>query len=254
MYSKPMAEHAPPGVTGAFLALVDALTVIKEQEKWPEAAHHGFRPPATSVGIVNGVPMLDLCYEEDCRAQVDMNVVMTAAGRFVEIQGTAEESPFGWDEMEEMLLLAQQGIRRLVAIQREVLPRRLWPVLEEGRLARLVVASRNEHKIKEIQAILADQPWQVLTAHDFPGFPEVVEDGSTLEANAIKKAKEIAAFTGCLALADDTGLEVDALGGKPGVHSGALRVLRPPMRRITASCFACLKAYRQKSERPVSAV
>jgi ribonuclease PH len=51
-----------------------------------------------------------------------MNVVMTAAGRFVEIQGTAEESPFGWDEMEEMLLLAQQGIRRLVAIQREVLP------------------------------------------------------------------------------------------------------------------------------------
>jgi XTP/dITP diphosphohydrolase len=86
-------------------------------------------------------------------------------------------------------------------------------------LARLVVASRNEHKIKEIQAILADQPWQVLTAHDFPGFPEVVEDGSTLEANAIKKAKEIAAFTGCLALADDTGLEVDALGGKPGVHS-----------------------------------
>ena len=86
-------------------------------------------------------------------------------------------------------------------------------------MARLVVASRNEHKIKEIQAILADQPWQVLTAHDFPGFPEVVEDGSTLEANAIKKAKEIAAFTGCLALADDTGLEVDALGGKPGVHS-----------------------------------
>ncbi|NMB16253.1 MAG: ribonuclease PH, partial [Firmicutes bacterium] len=77
---------------------------------------------ATSVGIVGGVPMLDLCYEEDSRAQVDMNVVMTAAGRFVEIQGTAEEHPFGRDEMEEMLFLAQQGIRRLVAIQREVLP------------------------------------------------------------------------------------------------------------------------------------
>jgi XTP/dITP diphosphohydrolase len=91
--------------------------------------------------------------------------------------------------------------------------------LEDGRLARLVVASRNEHKIKEIQAILAGQPWQVLTAHDFPGFPEVIEDGLTLEDNAIKKAKEIAAFTGCLALADDTGLEVDALGGRPGVYS-----------------------------------
>ena len=108
-------------MTGAFLALVDALTVIKEQEKWPGLPITDF-VAATSVGIVNGVPMLDLCYEEDCRAQVDMNVVMTAAGRFVEIQGTAEESPFGWDEMEEMLLLAQQGIRRLVAIQREVLP------------------------------------------------------------------------------------------------------------------------------------
>ena len=86
-------------------------------------------------------------------------------------------------------------------------------------MASLVVASRNEHKIKEIQAILAGQAWQVLTAHDFPGFPDVVEDGLTLEANAVKKAKEIAAFTGYPALADDTGLEVDALGGKPGVYS-----------------------------------
>ncbi|NMB16742.1 MAG: XTP/dITP diphosphatase [Firmicutes bacterium] len=83
----------------------------------------------------------------------------------------------------------------------------------------MVVASRNEHKINEIQAILAGQAWRVLTAHDFPGFPEVVEDGFTLEANALKKAKEIAAFTGYPALADDTGLEVDALGGKPGVYS-----------------------------------
>ncbi|NMB16741.1 MAG: ribonuclease PH [Firmicutes bacterium] len=109
------------GVTGAFLALIDALTVIKEQEKWSKLPVTDFIA-ATSVGIVGGVPMLDLCYEEDSRAQVDMNVVMTAAGRFIEIQGTAEEHPFGRDEMEEMLFLAQQGIRRLVAIQREVLP------------------------------------------------------------------------------------------------------------------------------------
>lgn len=76
---------------------------------------------AVSVGIVDGEPMLDLCYEEDSRAEVDMNVVMTESGRFVEIQGTAEKNPFGKVELKELLTLAQGGIEKLIKIQKKVL-------------------------------------------------------------------------------------------------------------------------------------
>ena len=83
----------------------------------------------------------------------------------------------------------------------------------------LVLATRNPHKVEELAAMLAGLPVSVLSFSDFPDMPEVVEDGETLEENATKKAVEVAAFTGLPALADDTGLEVDALGGAPGVHS-----------------------------------
>ncbi|MGE5577241.1 MAG: hypothetical protein ACM3TT_08635 [Syntrophothermus sp.] len=76
---------------------------------------------ATSVGIINGVPMLDLCYAEDSHADVDMNIVMTGRGKFVEVQGTAEAEPFTRDQMEVLFGLAQQGISRLIAIQKETL-------------------------------------------------------------------------------------------------------------------------------------
>jgi ribonuclease PH len=77
---------------------------------------------ATSVGIVDDVSLLDLCYEEDSRAEVDMNVVMTGSGDFVEIQATAEGRPFAGSEMQDLLALAAAGIRRLNEAQREVLP------------------------------------------------------------------------------------------------------------------------------------
>jgi ribonuclease PH len=77
---------------------------------------------ATSVGIVDDVPLLDLCYEEDSRADVDMNVVMTGSGDFVEIQATAEGRPFAGAEMQDLLALAAAGIRRLNDEQRAVLP------------------------------------------------------------------------------------------------------------------------------------
>jgi XTP/dITP diphosphohydrolase len=83
----------------------------------------------------------------------------------------------------------------------------------------LVLATRNRHKVDELSAMLAGLPIRLLSFHDFPGMPEVVEDGETLEENAVKKAREVAEFTGLPALADDTGLEVDALGGAPGVRS-----------------------------------
>ena len=84
---------------------------------------------------------------------------------------------------------------------------------------KLVIATRNAHKLEEIRDIFDFQSLEVLSAFDFPDIPDVVEDGDTFEANAIKKAVEIAKATGCWAMADDSGLEVDALGGAPGVYS-----------------------------------
>ncbi len=76
---------------------------------------------AVSVGIVEGEPRLDLCYEEDAGAEVDFNVVMTGGGAFVEVQGTAEGQPFGSSDLDDLLGLAAAGIERLTAIQAEVL-------------------------------------------------------------------------------------------------------------------------------------
>ena len=83
----------------------------------------------------------------------------------------------------------------------------------------LVLATRNRHKAEELAALLGDLDIRIRTLDEFPGVPDVVEDGETCEANAIKKAREIAAATGLPAVADDTGLEVDALGGRPGVYA-----------------------------------
>ncbi|MCR4399422.1 MAG: XTP/dITP diphosphatase [Syntrophomonadaceae bacterium] len=84
---------------------------------------------------------------------------------------------------------------------------------------RLVLATRNRKKRAELEAILAPLGLRVHTLDEFPEVPEVVEDGATFEANARKKARAVAEATGLVALADDSGLEVDALGGLPGVHS-----------------------------------
>ena len=86
-------------------------------------------------------------------------------------------------------------------------------------LMKLLVATRNKHKLREIREILAELDLDIVSASDIPGLPEVVEDESTIRDNAIKKAVETARFTKMLTLADDSGLEVDALKGAPGVHS-----------------------------------
>ncbi len=83
----------------------------------------------------------------------------------------------------------------------------------------IVVATRNQHKKQELIALLRGLDITIRTLDDFPEAPEVVEDGDTCEANAVKKAVEIAQYTGLTAVADDTGLEVDALGGRPGVFA-----------------------------------
>ncbi|MGQ9807443.1 MAG: ribonuclease PH [Armatimonadota bacterium] len=107
-------------VTGAFVALWDAFGWMVENrmlERRPITQYLA----AVSVGIVSGTELLDLCYEEDCLAQVDLNLVMTADGKIVEVQGTAEAAPFGKDRLFKMLDLGERGIRQLMAIQKKAL-------------------------------------------------------------------------------------------------------------------------------------
>jgi len=107
-------------ITGAYLALFDAFQFMKNQGVLKKIPLRDF-VAATSVGIVGGDKVLDLCYQEDSRADVDMNIVMTGKGGFVEIQGTAEKHPFSSDEMQELLKLAGIGIQQLIALQKSIL-------------------------------------------------------------------------------------------------------------------------------------
>jgi ribonuclease PH len=108
-------------ITGAFVALSLALRKMMEFGALKTIPLRDY-VAATSVGIVGGVPMLDLCYEEDSRADVDMNVVMTGSGKFVEVQATAEHAAFDDAQMAALIELARGGIARLVEIQKKVAP------------------------------------------------------------------------------------------------------------------------------------
>src|SRR5512139_3158199 len=105
-------------ITGGFVAMVLALGKLKQAGGITTVPVLDY-VAATSVGVVAGVPMLDLAYEEDSRAEVDMNVIKTGDGRFIEVQGTAEGAPFDRDVLDSLLDLAGAGITALVALQRE---------------------------------------------------------------------------------------------------------------------------------------
>ncbi|MFH1007375.1 MAG: ribonuclease PH [Candidatus Latescibacterota bacterium] len=107
-------------ITGAYVALCDAIATMQRREMIRKNPIIG-QMAAISVGMVDGIPLLDLCYREDAAADVDMNVVMTEDGRMVEVQGTAEGEPFSREDMNRLMDLATQGIERLMAIQREAL-------------------------------------------------------------------------------------------------------------------------------------
>jgi len=107
-------------ITGGFVALVLALEKLRQQGGIPRVPVTDY-VAATSVGIIAGSPMLDLAYEEDSRADVDMNVVKTSDGRFIELQGTAETEPFDRGALEALLSLADRGIQLLIDKQRGVL-------------------------------------------------------------------------------------------------------------------------------------
>ncbi|NQT51178.1 ribonuclease PH [bacterium] len=107
-------------VTGAYVALVDALAWMKRQgiiDRFPLRA----MVAAVSVGVVDGQPLLDLCYREDSAAEVDMNVVATDGGGLIEVQGTGEQRPFTSDELDQMLALARHGVDQLFALQAKAL-------------------------------------------------------------------------------------------------------------------------------------
>ncbi len=107
-------------ITGSFIALADALNKLKKDGIIRNVPLRDF-VAATSVGIVGGEMMLDLAYVEDSKADVDMNVVMTSGGEFIEIQGTAEKKTFGKGEMDKLLKLAEDGISGLIDLQRSLL-------------------------------------------------------------------------------------------------------------------------------------
>lgn len=107
-------------ITGSFLALADALNKLKKDGLVNKIPVKDF-VAATSVGIVNGDFLLDLAYEEDSKAEVDMNIVMTGKGEFIEIQGTAERKTFNKEQADKLLTLAKKGIVELIDIQRNLL-------------------------------------------------------------------------------------------------------------------------------------
>ena len=107
-------------ITGAFVALKDAVAYLKKKQLIRDDPITEYLA-AVSVGVVGGVPMIDLAYCEDVKAGVDMNVVMTESGKFIEVQGTAEGEPFSKEEMDQLLDLASLGIQKLITKQKEVL-------------------------------------------------------------------------------------------------------------------------------------
>jgi ribonuclease PH len=104
-------------ITGAYVALADALGRLVAANVLPGMPLRDY-VAAISVGLVQGSPVLDLDYVEDSTADVDMNVVMTGSGEFVEVQGTAEQTPFRRERLDELLSLAESGIKQLIALQR----------------------------------------------------------------------------------------------------------------------------------------
>ncbi len=116
-------------ITGAFVAMLDAVNTVCTGTAKPFPVRDFLA--ATSVGIVGGEAYLDLCYEEDSRAEVDMNVVMTGSGHYVEVQGTGEQHPYSKEQLLSLLALAEHGNQQLIDYQKEILGELSWKVGRE---------------------------------------------------------------------------------------------------------------------------
>ena len=158
------------------------------------------------------MPRLDLPYEEDVRAETDMNIVMTGDGSFVEVQGTAEGAAFDRAELDALLELAEKGCADLTRLQAEALG--AWLSASSSPRATPRSSRRCERILREHLPDI-----EVLGLDDVAAYDEPVEDQPTFEGNALLKARAGLAATGLPSLADDSGLCVDALNGMPGVLS-----------------------------------
>lgn len=201
-------------ITGSFVALVLAVDkLIREGRLLQSPVTH--QVSAVSCGIVSGQPLLDLCYVEDSCAQVDMNVVMDDAGRFIEVQGTGEGRSFSREELDRLLALAEEGNAELMRAQRDALGGAARHI---GAKELLIVATGNANKLREFKEILGAR-YDVVSMKDVGVDADIEETGTTFEENAAIKAEYVMKQTGCAAIADDSGLAVDALDGAPGVYS-----------------------------------
>ena len=201
-------------ITGAMTALTCAVDrMIREGKLIASPIRHQIA--AVSCGIVGDIPCLDLCYEEDSRAQVDMNFVMNERGDMIELQGTGEGRAFSRKELDQLLALGEKGIRELMEAQREALGDRAAHLCAKPAL---LAATGNVHKLRELREIFRD--YYTVLPMSAAGFTEDIEEnGSTFAENAVIKAEAVCAATGLPAIADDSGLSVEALNGEPGVYS-----------------------------------
>ena len=205
-------------ITGGFVALCLAVAKLMREGKLIDSPIVK-QVAAISVGIVDGECTLDLEYSQDCRAETDMNVVMTRDERgrmgYVEVQGTGEHGSYSRIELNQLLDLAEKGVNELMEAQIAAMGDRADVLF---RKPKLVLASNNFGKLRELKAILGDI-FDVYSMREMGINVDVEENGETFEENALIKAEALMKLTGCATLSDDSGLCVDALGGRPGVHS-----------------------------------
>lgn len=206
-------------ITGAFVAMKIAVDKMLSKGELQENPIKEYLA-AVSAGILSdGSCVLDLDYVEDSAAAVDMNLVMTESGNFVELQGTGEEATFSGDELNSLLFYGKTGIEHLIAYQKEALMSQLNEKSFPTEAKTIVIATRNPGKAKEFTKIFAEKGYHVKTLLDYPELPDIEETGKTFEENARLKAESIAKILKQPVLADDSGLSVDALDGRPGIYS-----------------------------------
>ena len=204
-------------ITGGFVAMTLACDKMLRAGMIPDSFIIK-QVSAVSCGLVDDDQRLDLCYEEDSRAQVDMNLVLARKPgsdmEYVECQASAEGRAMSREELNGLMDLGEKGNGELMALQLSALGDAAGVI---GKKPRLVLASGNFGKLREMRALLGDR-FDVVSQKEMGAEPDE-ETGETFAENAVIKAESILRQTGCASIADDSGLAVDALGGRPGVHS-----------------------------------
>ena len=205
-------------ITGAFVALCIAVDRLMAEGALADSPIIR-QVAAVSAGVIDDVCTLDLEYAQDSRAQVDMNIVMTRDGKgqlgFVEVQGTGEGRCYTRAELDRLLALGEKGCLELMQAQLDALGSRAEVICKKPKL---VLASNNFGKLRELKQLLGDR-FDVRSMREMGVEMDVEENGETFEENALIKAKALMDVVNCATLADDSGLCVDQLGGRPGVHS-----------------------------------